>query len=145
MAKRPPTSEAQRAKLRAAQLNYVANDPRWAEHRRKLGDAQRKPAQRATLSTAMRSYMDNDPRWPDHRARMMDAAVEATKLTLLPEEVVAIVELRKKGRNFEYIAEEFGIGDKVLRRELRAHGYTTGRVKSDKRARRRGGFWRCFD
>ncbi len=40
-------SEEQRVKLRAAQLAYVANDPRWAEHRRKLAAAQE--ARRMTL------------------------------------------------------------------------------------------------
>ena len=33
-------SQAQREKLRQAQLAYVARDPRWEEHRRKLADAQ---------------------------------------------------------------------------------------------------------
>lgn len=144
MAKRPPTSEAQRAKLSAAQLNYIANDPRWTEHRQKLAEAQRRPEQREKLSAAMQNYIDTDPRWPDHRARMMDAAAEATKLTLLPEELAAVVELRTKGRNFEYIAEEIGIGDKVLRRELRAQGFSTGRVKR-RRAVQNTGFWRSFD
>ncbi len=40
-------SKEQRAKLSAAQLAYVANDPRWAEHRRKLAAAQE--ARRMTL------------------------------------------------------------------------------------------------
>ena len=38
--RRPPISEEQRRKLSAAQKAYVARDPRWAEHRRKLADAQ---------------------------------------------------------------------------------------------------------
>ena len=38
--KRRPMSAEQRAKLSAAQLAYIANDPRWAEHRRKLAAAQ---------------------------------------------------------------------------------------------------------
>ena len=38
--RRPPISEEQRQKLSAAQKAYVARDPRWAEHRRKLADAQ---------------------------------------------------------------------------------------------------------
>jgi hypothetical protein len=38
--RRPPISEAQRQKLSAAQKAYVAADPRWAAHRRKLADAQ---------------------------------------------------------------------------------------------------------
>lgn len=40
-------SAEQRAKLSAAQLAYVANDPRWTEHRRKLAAAQE--ARRMTL------------------------------------------------------------------------------------------------
>jgi len=40
-------SAEQRAKLSVAQLAYVANDPRWAEHRRKLAAAQE--ARRMTL------------------------------------------------------------------------------------------------
>jgi hypothetical protein len=41
-------SEEQRRKLSAAQRAYVASDPRWAEHRQKLADAQ--IARRMTLS-----------------------------------------------------------------------------------------------
>ena len=46
--RRPPTSEQQRQKLSEAQKAYVATDPRWAEHRQKLADAQ--TARRMTLS-----------------------------------------------------------------------------------------------
>lgn len=45
---RSPMSQEQRRKLSAAQLAYVAADPRWAEHRRKLADAQ--IARRMTLT-----------------------------------------------------------------------------------------------
>lgn len=45
--KRPATSADQKAKLSAAQLAYIANDPRWIEHRRKLAAAQE--ARRMTL------------------------------------------------------------------------------------------------
>ena len=45
---RPRMSEQQRRKLSAAQKAYVASDPRWAEHRRKLADAQ--IARRMTLT-----------------------------------------------------------------------------------------------
>jgi hypothetical protein len=41
-------SENQRQKLSDAQKAYVATDPRWAEHRQKLADAQ--IARRMTLS-----------------------------------------------------------------------------------------------
>jgi hypothetical protein len=46
--KRPPTSAEQKAKLSEAQLAYIANDQRWAEHRRKLAAAQE--AKRMTLT-----------------------------------------------------------------------------------------------
>lgn len=45
--RRPPTSVEQRIKLSAAQLAYIANDPCWTEHRRKLAAAQE--ARRMTL------------------------------------------------------------------------------------------------
>lgn len=45
---RSPMSQEQRRKLSAAQLAYVAADPRWAEHRQKLADAQ--IARRMTLT-----------------------------------------------------------------------------------------------
>jgi hypothetical protein len=38
--KRRPMSAEQRAKLSLAQCAYVAHDPRWPEHRRKLAAAQ---------------------------------------------------------------------------------------------------------
>jgi hypothetical protein len=46
--RRPPVSQAQRAKLSAAQKAYVATDPRWAAHCQKLADAQ--IARRVTLT-----------------------------------------------------------------------------------------------
>jgi hypothetical protein len=92
----------------------------------------------------MKVYIDTDPRWPDHRTRMMDAALEATRLTLLPEEIERIVELRRKGRTFEYLSEEFCVSEKVIRRELKRAGFDTGRIKR-RLARRNAGFWRCFD
>jgi len=45
--RRPPMSQAQRDKLSVAQRAYVAHDPRWPEHRRKLAAAQE--AKRMTL------------------------------------------------------------------------------------------------
>ena len=45
--KRCPMSAEQRAKLSLAQRAYVAQDPRWSEHRRKLAAAQE--AKRMTL------------------------------------------------------------------------------------------------
>ena len=37
---RAPMSAEQRTRLSAAQLAYIANDPRWAAHRQRLADAQ---------------------------------------------------------------------------------------------------------
>ena len=100
--------------------------------------------QRIKLSIAQRAYVANDPRWPEHR-RKLAAAQEARRMTLFENEVTAIVAMRKKGRTFSYIAEEIGIGQDVMRRELRARGISTAPVKADRRARRGRGFWRCFD
>ena len=107
---RRPMSQEQRAKLSIAQNAYVANDPRWTEHRRKLAAAQ-----------------------------------EARRMTLLENEVAAIIEMRKKGRTFSYIAEEIGVCREVIGRELRALGIPTSTVRADHRVRRGHGFWRCFD
>jgi len=46
--RRPPVSQAQREKLSAAQRAYVATDPRWTVHCRKLAEAQ--IARRMTLT-----------------------------------------------------------------------------------------------
>jgi hypothetical protein len=108
--KRPPMSAEQRAKLSVAQRAYVANDPRWAEHRRKLAAAQ-----------------------------------EARRMTLWENEIAAIIAMRRKGRTFSYISEEIGVCRDVIIRELTALGIATTHVKSDRRARRGCGFWRCFD
>jgi hypothetical protein len=142
---RPPMSEAQRQKLSRAQKAYIENDPRWEAHRAKLAEAQQKPDQRNRLSAAMLAYMASDARWPDHEARLRQAAVEATRLTLLPEELEIVIELRAKGRNFEYVAEQICVSDNVLRRELRALGIPTGRVHPRPKAKRGKGHWRCFD
>jgi hypothetical protein len=54
-------SEEQRKKLSEAQKRYISSDPRWADHRRKLAEAQQRPEQRATLSATQLAYMANDP------------------------------------------------------------------------------------
>lgn len=101
-------------------------------------------AQRIKLSIAQRAYMANDPRWPEHR-RKLAAAQEAKRMTLLDNEVAAIVAMRKKGRTFSYIAEEIGVCRDVIGRELKALGISTAPVRADRRSRRGRGFWRCFD
>ena len=100
--------------------------------------------QKIKLSIAQRAYVANDPRWPVHR-RKLAAAQEAKRMTLFDNEVAAIVAMRKKGRNFEYIAGEIGVCREVLSRELKALGISTAPVRADRRARRGRGFWRCFD
>jgi len=108
--RRPAMSEEQRRKLSAAQRAYVATDPRWTEHRRKLADAQ-----------------------------------IARRMTLTPEELEMVLEMRAKGRTFSYIQEEIGVCHDVIRRELAERGYSTAPVRADRRAKRGTGFWRCFD
>jgi hypothetical protein len=142
---RSPMSEDQRKKLSEAQKRYVSSDPRWADHRRKLAEAQQRPEQKAILSAAQLAYMANDPRWPAHRVRMMQAAIETTRITLLPEEIETINDLRRKGRNFEYVSEELCVSEAVIRRELRARDIPTGRIKPRPKAERGKGFWRSFD
>ena len=66
-------------------------------------------------------------------------------MTLMDNEVAAILEMRRKGRTFTYIAEEIGVCRDVIGRELTALGIATARAKIDRRARRSRDFWRCFD
>ena len=100
--------------------------------------------QRTQLSLAQKAYISNDPRWVEHR-RKLAAAQEAKRMTLFENEITAILAMRKKGRTFSYIAEEIGVCRDVITRELALLGVVTGRVKSDRRARRGKGFWRSFD
>jgi hypothetical protein len=100
--------------------------------------------QRQKLSTAQKAYVANDPRWAEHR-RKLAAAQEAKLMTLMENEVALIVQMRKKGRTFSYIAEEIGVCRDVIGRELTALGISTAPVKADRRARRGRGFWRNFD
>jgi hypothetical protein len=100
--------------------------------------------QRVKLSIAQRAYVATDPRWPDHR-RKLAAAQEVRRMTLFDNEVAAIVAMRKKGRTFSYIAEEIGVCHDVIRRELAERGYSTAPIRTDRRAKRGAGFWRCFD
>ena len=162
--RRPPMSQAQRLKLSAAQKAYVANDPRWPEHRRKLAAAQE--AKRMTLMenevaaiVQMRKEGRNFSYVADEIGVCREvigrelnalgistaAAKPDRRMTLIENEVAAIVAMRKKGRSFEYIAEEIGVCRGVIKRELTALGISTAPVKPDRRARRGHGFWRCFD
>ena len=100
--------------------------------------------QRAKLSAAQKAYVANDPHWPVHRQKLADANV-ANRMTLFPNEIAAIMAMRKRGRTFSYIAEEIGIDRHVLQRELHANGFSTGPLAADRRARRGKGPWRSFD
>jgi hypothetical protein len=102
--------------------------------------------QRAKLSAAQRAYVANDPRWPAHRQKLADRMRGMTpRMTLFPNEIAAVVAMRRQGRTFSYIAEEIGINRGVLRRELQAHGIPIGPLRADRRAKRGKGFWRSFD
>ena len=139
-------SEGQKEKLRQAQLNYVANDPRWEEHRQKLADAQQRPEQKAILSERTKAYIESDPRWPEHQARLLEAnGTSMMRFTLLPEEVELLKTERAKGRTLSYLAEAFSISVDVLSREAKENGISTAAVQSDRRASRTKGFWRSFD
>jgi hypothetical protein len=162
--RRPPVSQEQRQKLSAAQKAYVANDPRWPEHRRKLATAQE--AKRMTLmenEVAAIIEMREKGRNFSYIAEKIGVCREVIgrelnalgistppvkadqRMTLMENEIAAIVAMRKKGRSFEYIAEEIGVCRGVIKRELTALGISTAPVKADRRARRGRGFWRCFD
>ena len=162
--RRPPVSEEQRQKLSAAQKAYVANDPHWPEHRRKLAAAQE--AKRMKLmenEVAAIIEMRENGRSFEYIAEEIGVCRGVIKreltalgistapvkpdrqMTLMENEVAAIVAMRKKGRSFEYIAEEIGVCRGVIKRELTTLGISTAPVKPDRRARRGRGFWRCFD
>ena len=109
-------------------------------------DKRRRPSaqHRDKLSEAQKAYVASDPRWQQHRDKLAAAQV-ARRMTLMDEELVIILALRKKGRTFAYIAEEIGVCRDVITRELRELGFSTAHLKKEKRARRGRGFWRCFD
>ena len=125
---RPPMSEAQKVKLREAQLRYIAQDSRWAAHR-------------ARLSQAMTEYTASDPRFPEH----CRAASERQRWKLFEEEITAAQNLLQRGRNFEYVSEILCVSTEVLRRELKANGVDTVPARSEKRAKRGRGPWRSFE
>jgi DNA-binding phage protein len=160
---RAEMSVEQRVKLRAAQKAYVANDPRWAAHRQKLADAQIKnrrkltPAEIETTLTMRKkgwalSYVakelgiSRDTLRRELRANgISTAGTRPHRMTLFANEIEAVVAMRKKGRTFSYIAEEIGICEHVLRRELRANGISTAPLSKKRHITRGKGAWRCFD
>jgi hypothetical protein len=100
--------------------------------------------QRRKLSAAQRAYVASDPRWAEHRQKLADAQI-ARRMTLTPDEIEAVVQMRSRGRTFSYIQEEIGVCHDVIRRELAERGYSTAPVRSERRARCGTGFWRSFD
>jgi hypothetical protein len=92
--------------------------------------------QRAKLAEAQRAYVANDPRWQEHR-RKLAAASEATRRTLSPDEVQAIVGLRQEGYSLDMIADRIGIGEESILRELKGLNISTARVRvtAEQRAR----------
>jgi hypothetical protein len=96
--------------------------------------------QRQKRSEAQKAYVAADPRWAAHRQKLADAQT-ARRMTLSPEELEMVLEMRSKGRTFSYIQEEIGVCHDVIRRELAERGYSTAPVG----AKRGSGFWRSFD
>ena len=100
--------------------------------------------QRRKLSEAQRAYVASDPRWTEHREKLAAAQI-ARRMTLTPDEIEGVLQMRAKGRTFAYIQEEIGVCHDVIRRELAERGYSTAPVRPERRARRGTGFWRSFD
>jgi hypothetical protein len=100
--------------------------------------------QRRKLSDAQRAYVASDPRWVEHRQKLAAAQI-ARRMTLLPDEFEAVLEMRSKGRTFSYIQEEIGVCHDVIRRELAERGYSTKPVRPERRVKRGTGYWRSFD
>jgi DNA-binding phage protein len=156
-------SVEQRVKLRAAQKAYVANGPRWAAHQQKLADAQIKnrrklaPAEIETTLTmrkkgwalscvAKELGISRDTLGRELRANGISTADNRPRrMTLFANEIEAVVAMRQQGRTFSYIAEEIGISEQVLRRELQANGISTARLSKKRHITRGKGAWRCFD
>jgi hypothetical protein len=100
--------------------------------------------QRRKLSEAQRAYVASDPRWEEHREKLAAAQI-ARRMSLTPDEIELVLQMRAKGRTFSYIQEEIGVSHDVIRRELAERGHSTAPVKPDRRVKRGGGFWRSFD
>jgi hypothetical protein len=94
--RRPPMSQEQRQKLSLAQKAYVASDPRWAEHCRKLADAQ--IARRMTLL-------------PDELAMVLAMRSKGRTFTYIEEEIgvcrdVIRRELAERGYSTAHVRSE---------------------------------------
>jgi hypothetical protein len=116
-------------------------------HHRGSNPSRRPPvsqAQREKLSAAQKAYVATDPRWAAHRQKLADVQI-VRRMTLTPEEFDMAVKMRAKGRTFSYIEAEIGVCHDVIRRALAERGYSTARVRKDRRAKRGTGHWRSFD
>jgi hypothetical protein len=100
--------------------------------------------QRQKLSAAQKAYVATDPRWAAHRQKLADAQI-VRRMTLTPEEFDMVVKMRAWGRTFSYIEAEIGVCHDVIRRALAERGYSTARIRKERRAKRGRGHWRSFD
>ncbi len=116
-------------------------------HHRGSNPSRRPPVsqeQRQKLSAAQKAYVATDPRWAAHCQKLADAQ-NARRMTLTPEEFDMVVKMRARGRTFTYIEEEIGVCHDVIRRALAERGYSTARIRKERRAKRGTGHWRSFD
>jgi hypothetical protein len=116
-------------------------------HHRGNNPSRRPPiseAQRQKISAAQKAYVATDPRWAAHRQKLADAQI-AYRMTLTSEEFEMVVKMRAKGRTFSYIEAEIGVCHDVIRRALAERGYSTSRIREERRAKRGTGHWRSFD
>jgi hypothetical protein len=116
-------------------------------HHRGSNPSRRSPVsqeQRQKLSAAQKAYVATDPRWAAHRQKLADAQ-NARCMTLTPEEFDMAVKMRAGGRTFSYIEAEIGVCHDVIRRALAERGYSTARIRKERRAKRGIGHWRSFD
>jgi hypothetical protein len=116
-------------------------------HHRGSNPSRRSPVsqeQRQKLSAAQKAYVATDPRWAAHCQKLADAQ-NARRMTLTPEEFDMVVKMRARGRTFTYIEEEIGVCHDVIRRALAERGYSTARIRKERRAKRGTGHWRSFD
>lgn len=110
--------------------------PKTANTKRAIRRPPTSAQQKLKLSFRQHAYIKLDPRWRRHRQKLADAR----RMTLFPDEVRQIIAMRKLGRTFSYIQEEIGVSEGVIRRELKALGISTARLKR-RRAKRGKGFW----
>jgi len=116
-------------------------------HHRGSNPSRRPPVsqeQRQKLSAAQKAYVATDPRWAAHCQKLADVQI-ARRMTLTSEEFDMVVKMRVRGRTFSFIEAEIGVCHDVIRRALAERGYSTARIRKDRRAKRGTGYWRSFD